>query len=131
MKGLGADSRYWQALSEGRLELPQCAKCDSWRWPAPFRCSDCGSWDFRWVPIPLSGTLYSWTRVHHRFAGTECLSHPYVTASVELPQAGAIRLFGLLEPGDTAKIGLSVEGEIRTTLAMGRDIPAIVWRPAA
>ncbi len=130
MKGLGADARYWQAFDEGRLELPRCSGCGRWHWPAPFRCGDCGSWDLDWHAVEMRGAIYSWTRTWHPFAGTEALGHPFTTISVELPQSGSIRLFGLLEAGDAA-IGLPVHGTVKPSHVLGRDVPAIHWSVAA
>ena len=131
MRGLGNDARYWAALSEGRLSLPRCGGCGKWSWPAPYRCGDCGSWDFDWQDVALEGEVYSWTRVHHPFGGAEDLGLPYVTASIALPQAGGIRLFGVLEDEAQAKIGLKVTGRVRTTKAFDRDVPALSWRASA
>lgn len=131
MGGLGNDANYWRGLSEGRLSLPRCSGCQKWSWPAPYRCGDCGSWDFDWQDVALEGEVYAWTRVHHPFAGAEDLGTPYVTASISLPQAGGIRLFGILEDEKAARIGLKVSGRVRTTKAFERDIPALSWRAVA
>lgn len=130
MKGLGNDAPYWRALWDGELALPMCPTCKRWRWPAPFRCSDCGGWSFEWRPVEIKGEIYSWTRTWHPFDGAQDLKRPYVTVSVALPHAGGIRLFGLLEPGDHAKIGAPVLGETRRTRAFGRDLPVLSWRLA-
>lgn len=130
MRGLGNDGRYWQGLAEGRLVLPRCKGCAKWIWPAPYRCADCGGWEFDWQDVALEGEVYSWTRVHHPFAGAEDLGHPYVTASIALPQVGGIRLFGILENEAEARIGLKVTGRVRLTKAFDRDIPALSWRAA-
>ena len=78
--------------------------------------------------MPIEGEIYSWTRVHHAFAGAEDLGLPYVTVSVALPQAYGIRLYGVLENPDEVHIGMSVKGSVRTTKAFDRDIPALQWR---
>ena len=57
-KGLGADGVYWEALEAGRLELPRCARCGHWRWPAPFRCRDCGSTQLEWIEIEPEGRIF-------------------------------------------------------------------------
>ena len=80
----------------------------------------------------MKGEVFAWTRgapsVRRR---AEALGLPYVVASVALPQANGIRLFGLLEPGDDAAIGLKVTGKVRTTHAFDRDVLAISWSPVA
>lgn len=131
MKGLGADERYWQALSEGRLELPRCASCGHWHWPAPFRCSACGGWDFEWIPTEMAGAIYSWTRTWHPFDGAESLGSPFVSVAVELPQAGGIRLLGILEEDAAPTIGRRVAGRVGSSHVYGRDIPALRWKIAA
>jgi uncharacterized OB-fold protein len=128
VKGLGADKRYWEALSDGRLELPQCAACGRWRWPAPFRCGDCGGWNFNWQAVEMRGEIYSWTRTWHPFEGTEHLGSPFVTLSVALPQAGGVRLMGLLDGEAEPAIGAIVTGKGAVSHVYGRDIPAIRWQ---
>lgn len=130
MRGLGNDGTYWEYLNKGQLVLPRCKGCAKWIWPAPHRCADCGGWDFTWKSVALEGEIYSWTRVHHPFGGAEDLGLPYITVSVSLPQAGGIRLFGVVEGDDEPRIGMSVQGRVRTTNAFDREIPALSWRAA-
>ena len=127
MRGLGADSRYWQALDEGHLELPRCENCGRWHWPAPFRCGECGSWDMAWAPVAIAGRIFTWTRAWHAFAGSERLGIPFVPVLVELPDAGGIRLLGLFEGDGEPRIGGRVTGRIGATAAFDRTIPALRW----
>jgi len=126
----GADGRYWAGLREGRLELPQCDACGLWRWPAVWRCGDCGSFDLTWKPVPMVGRVYSWTRTWHPFGGTEGVGVPFVSLIVELPGAGGRRLVGILEDAQAAdpQIGAAVEGFVSSTRFDGTDIPTIKWR---
>jgi uncharacterized OB-fold protein len=125
----GADGPYWRALEGGGLELPRCASCGRWHWPAVWRCGECGAWEQTWTEVEMIGRIYSWTRTHHPFGGTEGIGVPFVTVVVELPGAGGIRLTGVLE-GDTAMvaIGAAVAGAVRETLFDGMAIPTIRWR---
>ena len=131
MKGLGADERYWQSLGKGHVELPRCADCRRWHWPAPFRCGDCGSWDMEWTPVELDGRIFTWTRTWHPFSGTESLGLPFAPVLIELPQAGGIRLLGLLEGKGEPRIGDRVTGRIDSTKAFDRTIPSLRWAAAA
>lgn len=127
---LGAEAPYWEGLAEGRLVLPRCKGCGKWHWPAVWRCGECGSWDHEWHEQPLAGTVFSWTRTHHRFGGTEGLELPFVTALVLLDSV-PVRLNGLIE-GDEGglKIGAAVTGRTDFT-AFGKDkIPSIRWKLA-
>src|SRR3546814_3931465 len=76
---VGADGPYWQALAEGRLELPRCEGCNRWHWPAVFRCGECGSWDHRWHTVATEGTIFSWTRTWHPFDGSEGRSEEHTS----------------------------------------------------
>jgi uncharacterized OB-fold protein len=131
VKGLGQDARYWEALSRGQLELPRCAACGRWRWPAPFRCGDCGSWSFDWQAVEMRGVIYSWTRTWHPFEGTEAFGSPFVTVSVALPQAGDIRLMGVLEGEGEPAIGAPVAGHVAEAEVHGRSIPGLRWEVSA
>ena len=124
----GADGRYWQALAEGRLELPRCEGCSRWHWPAVWRCGDCGSWEHAWYGVPMTGTVYSWTRTWHPFAGVEALAKPFVSLVVALDGADHRRLTGLLEGDDQPVIGAPVHGFISATVFAGQSIPTIKWR---
>ena len=79
----------------------------------------------------MAGAVYSWTRTWHPFGGTEGIGVPFVTVVVELPQAGGLRLTGVLE-GESAdlKIGAPVHGAVGETLFNGLQIPTIRWRLA-
>lgn len=125
----GADGPYWNALAEGRLELPRCAECGRWHWPAVFRCGNCGEWNLRWDAVEMRGRVFSWTRSWHAFAGAEALGAPFVSLIVELPQAGHLRVLGVLA-GDDAKlaIGADVHGQASTTPFGEGRIPSLRWR---
>jgi uncharacterized OB-fold protein len=124
---LGAEGRYWDALAEGHLELPQCTGCGRWHWPAVWRCGDCGGWHHDWKPVPLSGTVFAWTRTWHRFGGAESFGSPFVTVLVTLSDA-PVRLIGVLEGSeDGLQIGRAVAGRIDRTQFGAHAIPAIRW----
>ena len=124
---LGAEGRYWEALVEGHLELPQCAGCGRWHWPAVWRCGDCGDWDHAWKATPLTGTVFAWTRTWHRFGGAESFGSPFVSALVQLAEV-PVRLIGVLEANESAlRIGAAVTGRIDRTPFGEHAIPAIRW----
>ncbi len=124
---LGAEGPYWDALAEGRLLLPRCKGCGQWHWPAVWRCGECGSWEHEWHERTLEGTIFTWTRTHHRFGGTEGLDLPYTTVLVTLNDA-PIRLQGLMEGReDDLKIGARVTGRIDKTRFGDAAILSLRW----
>jgi hypothetical protein len=123
----GADGEYWRALEEGRLELPVCQGCGRWHWPAVWRCGDCGGWEHAWREVPMQGTIFTWTRTWHPFAGTEAIGPPFVSLVVALDDA-PVRLTGLLMRSDAdVRIGAAVSGSPGVTRIGDEDIPAIRW----
>jgi hypothetical protein len=127
----GADQRFWDALAEGHVEMPRCAQCGAWHWPAVWRCAACGSWAQTWVEVPLEGAIYAWTRNWHPFGGLEQIGLPFVTVVVALDSAGGRRLAGLLEGDETGlATGVPVLGRIDSTPIAGDHIPSIRWRLA-
>lgn len=128
---IGAEGPYWDGLLAGRLVLPRCAGCGTWHWPAVWRCGQCGSWEHDWHEQDLTGTVFSWTRTHHRFAGTEHFSLPFSTVLVAL-SAVPVRLIGVLEGDETGlRIGAAAAGRIDHTMLGKTRIPALRWRLAA
>lgn len=127
----GLDAPYWNGLAQGVLTLPRCGGCGRWQWPVVARCSECGHWGSSWHERPLLGRIYSWTRTWHRFAGTESLPLPYVTALVEIDGTDGKRLMGLIEhvaDQDAVPIGAAVTGRIGSTTYGEEDVPVILWR---
>jgi uncharacterized OB-fold protein len=124
---IGAEGRYWDALLEGHLELPRCKGCGAWRWPAVWRCGECGSWEHEWMVQPLAGTVFTYTRTHHPFGGTEAFAKPFATLLVALHSV-PVRLTGVLEGAEQGlRIGAAVTGRIDRTRFGEVQIPALRW----
>jgi hypothetical protein len=52
--------------------------------------------------------VYSWVRVHRPLSDVPVVEPPYVVATVELDDG--CRMFGRIEPHESATIGLTVAG---------------------
>jgi uncharacterized protein len=125
-----ADDTFWRNLEDGQFTLPRCPSCHTWTWPAHFRCGHCGSWDFDWVAVQPEGRIFSYTRT--RYAFDRVLERrdqvPYVTAVVELPEAGNVRVIGVLKGDETGlKIGAKVRGTIDPPSETSKFYPAVRW----
>lgn len=131
--GIGADDEYWRGLERGEFRLPQCCGCKGWVWPAHYRCGTCGSWDTEWVTLEPKGRIFTWTRSWYAFERVKERGEdiPYVTAVVEIPEAGGARVMGIFEGSDESlKIGAEVTGKILPPSPKSKGYPSIVWRPA-
>ncbi|WP_176593325.1 Zn-ribbon domain-containing OB-fold protein [Sphingobium sp. EM0848] len=127
----GADAPYWANLSDGRLSMQCCQGCGDWKWPAVTRCGRCGTDEPQWRELPFEAVVFSWTKVHYAFGGTDGIAAPYITVLAALPQAGNRRLFGLFEGDETQlDFDLPLVGRASTTRFGSIDIPSIRWRLA-
>jgi len=125
-----ADDQYWRNLEDGKFSLPRCAGCKAWTWPAHFRCGKCGSWDFEWVALEPKGKVFTYTR--SRYAFDRVLERkddvPYVTIVAEIPEAGNVRVMGVMKGDETGlKIGACVRGTIEPPSEKSKFYPAIRW----
>lgn len=125
----GPDAPYWEALGEGRLELPRCGSCQTWIWPASHRCGACHASETEWVEMPLEATVFSWTRTWHRFGLTEAFELPFTTVLAEIGNCG-IRLLGNLEDPDRIEPQISepLVGSVVSTQTIVGELPVISWR---
>lgn len=107
-----SDSRsWWDALAEGRLELPRCASCERAFFPPQPGCPNCGSMQWDLVPSPGLGRLYSWVVVELAFDPTFADDVPYTIVAVELDEG--VRLIGrYLGQWDGVEPGTRMQGVI-------------------
>lgn len=126
------DYPYFEGLGKGEVRIPRCDKCQTWTWPAEWRCPECGSWDFHWETASTEGaTVYAWTRTHYAFSKNFADLLPFVNALVELPKAGKVRLVGLLLGSDKGvKVGAAVKTDIQPAQERFHNLPALAWRLA-
>ncbi|SHH05057.1 Uncharacterized OB-fold protein, contains Zn-ribbon domain [Jatrophihabitans endophyticus] len=124
------DFPFWDGLGRGELRVQRCVACRAWRWPADWRCPECGSYDLGWEVVEATGTVYSWTRTRQAFVPAFADLVPYVNVLVELPQAGGARLLGLLVGNADerdVRIGASVIGHVAAPSERTLDLPALQW----
>jgi uncharacterized OB-fold protein len=84
---------------------------------------------FDWVEVQPEGTVFSWTRTWYPFVPARAEALPYVTLVVELPEAGGVRLLGLLDGDDEhLAIGRAVAGVVTPANPDTLDLPSLRWR---
>jgi len=80
-----ADLPFWQACTEGRFLLHQCATCGRHYWPAS-RCIEHGNEAMQWVEASGRGTLYTYTVMHRAYTRETRDQVPFVVAVVRLDE---------------------------------------------
>jgi uncharacterized protein len=120
-----SDRPYWEGLREGRLQLPQCAACRTWRPPGTVVCASCWTFEATWVPVAMTGHVHTWIRTHRDFMSEIDVRAPYVTAVVEVDDA-PVRLLGLVT-GATGRIRIGAQLTGRLEQPANADWPLLRW----
>jgi uncharacterized OB-fold protein len=107
------DQAFWDFCSRRDLRIQRCGHCGRFRHPpAPF-CGVCGSGEIDWAAVPGTGSVFSYTVVHHPAHPALKAAVPYNVAVVHLDDADDVRLVSNVI--DAAPADLSVG--MRVTLA--------------
>jgi len=77
---------YWDALHEGRLVAQECGDCGRVQHPPLPRCGSCHSAELSWRDLAGTGTIYSYTIVHHAAHQALADKVPYAVGLVELDE---------------------------------------------
>lgn len=118
---------FWAAARDHRIDIPACAQCGRMTWPPRPICADCHGFDFVWTAVASTGTLFTWTVVHH--ATVESMPCPYVIAIVAVDRTPSVRLLGNLWDVNLAelKVGLPLVARFD---AASEHCTLINWVPA-
>jgi uncharacterized protein len=129
LPAIDGTNRAW--FTSGALALQQCAVCNALQHPPEEICHVCGSMQFVTRTVARTGTVHSYTIVHHAVHPALGASVPYAVVLVALDDVPEIRVVGnLLDAAMTeVVIGLPVEAvwEERPT---GDDVVVLLpqWR---
>jgi uncharacterized OB-fold protein len=116
---------YWQAARARRLVAQRCAGCHRFRHPPRPMCPHCQSRDYAVVELAGTGTVYSFSILHH--PQNPQFDYPVLAALVDLDEG--IRLATNLvnvEPG-AIRIGMPVRVWFAET---ANDMAVPVFEPA-
>lgn len=130
--GIGADDEFWRGLEERELRIQRCGACGHWNWPAHYRCPECGNWELGWEAVEPRGRIFTWTRSHYAFGRVKERAGdvPYVSAVVELPQAGGARVMGIYDDSEVEPhVDVEVVGTFLPPSDKTKGYPSILWQP--
>jgi uncharacterized OB-fold protein len=77
---------FWDGLKEHKLKIQKCRQCEQFRFPPRVICPHCMSLESEWVEAKGTGTVYSFTIVHHAYTPAYESEIPYVVAIIELEE---------------------------------------------
>lgn len=79
------DAPFWEGCAHEVFLVHRCTACGRAYWPAS-TCLDHGSAAMRWEPASGSGTVFTYTVVHHPYDRSLVEQLPYVAAVVQLDE---------------------------------------------
>ncbi len=125
------EAPFWAACQKRELRIQRCAACGLHRHPPGPFCPRCRSKDTGWDLVPGTGSVYTFTIVHHAAHPALKATVPYNIAIVLLDGADDVRLISNVvdvRPEDMA-IGLRVQVAWQEA-AEGRILPRFRRDPA-
>lgn len=114
--GPGPDSRWRDALAEGRFMIQRCAACGAAQFPPSLVCRSCGAPAPEMIEASGRGAVYSTTTVRKRDGG-------YNVALIDLAE-GARMMSRVEGDPERVRIGQSVAARIAKT---EDDDPVVVF----
>jgi uncharacterized OB-fold protein len=75
---------FWDNTLKGKLCVSQCTNCRTMLLPPQPFCFVCQHHEFKWVELPGTGTIYTFTVVRHPLRRDLAEVVPYVAGIVEL-----------------------------------------------
>ncbi|MDP3857096.1 MAG: OB-fold domain-containing protein [Stagnimonas sp.] len=133
------NKEYFQFCSDGDFHLQCCDKCDLLRYPPTTACPWCAEAKSRWKRVPGTGTVHSFTVVHHAIQPGLKDHTPYAVLIVDLDtQNGspspeeALRVVGnltkkngtLASAQEVSRIGIGTRVRMTfTSIAPGLALP--------
>jgi uncharacterized protein len=108
---------FWQAGAEGRMVMPRCCACGTFRWPAGPFCPECHTQPVDWV-APGEARIFSFTILPVPGETREAPPQFRVPVLAEFAAAPGVRLVSVLvdAPLDAIQLGAPLD---------------IAWRPAS
>jgi uncharacterized OB-fold protein len=98
---------YWDAVARGELVVRECRGCGAAQWPPRAGCGRCGSVDLGWRRVAGTGTLFTWTTVHHTTIDYYKPLTPFALAAVELDDA-PVRMLGRVRGTDPEELRIDL-----------------------
>ena len=119
---------FWEAATEGRLVIQNCAECDLLQNPPLPACAQCGSGSgLEWKTMSGRGKIYNYCVVYDTPIAALHEDQPFNLAVIMLDDDPGIQMYSHLPgtPVDDVPIGAAVEVIFEET-ANGQVVPE--WR---
>lgn len=103
---------FWDAAREHRLVACQCVACGTFRMPPTAFCWKCRSRETRYVDLPGTGEIYTFTIARHALVPEARAALPYVVATIALDGAPGARLISNVIGVDPEAVDIGMKVEV-------------------
>jgi uncharacterized OB-fold protein len=86
------DQPYWDYCAKRELRFQRCKACGRFRHPPMPACGKCGSTETEWAAVPGTGSVFTYTIVHHPTHPALKSAVPFNVVVVHLDQADDVRI---------------------------------------
>ncbi|NYG59561.1 hypothetical protein BJ980_002484 [Nocardioides daedukensis] len=116
---------FFLAAARGELAIRICSECRADLHLPRECCPHCGAFSREWRPVSGTGTLYSWTVVHHQVH--PAFPVPYTVVLVEVDDTDGVRLVSRIAGCPDLEVGQPME----VWFEQVGDVTLPQWRPTA
>jgi len=111
VRATGAAAEAWAGFREGRLPLQRCEASGHFRHPPAEGCPRCGDRAWHWEDAAGTGTIYSFTTVHHAVHPIVESWLPYTVVLVDLDEGPRMvsRYVGATDPAVGLRVAVRFE----------------------
>jgi uncharacterized OB-fold protein len=106
------DREFWEHCKQRKLKFQGCAICGTLRHPPTPVCSKCQSTSTCWVEAPATGTVFTYTVIHHASHAAVTPRLPYVVVVVEFPDLPGVRLVSNLTEIDPSQVRIGMTAKV-------------------
>jgi uncharacterized OB-fold protein len=120
---------FWTAGAEGRIVMPRCGECGTFRWPAGPFCASCQSQAIEWVE-PGQARIYSYTILPVP-TGEGAPPRQRIPTLVAFDEAPGVRLVSALVDSPIDQVAIDASVEVHWLPAANAAVPVFKLSPAA
>jgi len=94
------DREFWAHIAQSQLVVQRCTRCSHMQHPPLAICESCQGGELHWKTLDGTGTIFTFTVVHHPPSPELTAYVPYVIALIELDGTDRCRMVGNVSPRD-------------------------------
>lgn len=119
---------FWEHTAKHELVVQECESCGAIVWPPRPGCPTCLSSSMTWKKVDGTGSLFSWTVIHHAALPYFASKTPYAVGIIELPGV-PVRMIGDVRVADPTELSIGMAMTVGFETVADCTLP--YWEPAS